>query len=272
MRFASVFAGLLCAGLLPSLAQAQSAAALEIMEELAEGGCVVTQDREAEFLAAIEARGLTANAVGDELLNAGLIQLAGNSLVITGGSCADQVADLPEASPSLVATMTAIRDNGCMISEVQADDLLEPLGPRAEIMGHLATLDELHFVRIIGDLGGVVASDRVCNATDPTLVRFASQVPDMLELGRLNRLDFIVNLTGARVLMLEAVVGRECQALTDDLLRGLFDLELEDPFASVETPLVDAGLIELVGQVFVAPEAVCAATAAERREMVAALP
>lgn len=253
-------------------AYAQSAASLEIMEELAQGGCVLSQDREPEFIAAIEARGMRTVEVGEELLGAGLIQLRGDSMMIIGGSCADQVADLPPPPEALVATLVAIRDNGCMVAEAQADSVLGPLGPRAEVMGHLSDLDELNFVRINGELGGAVASDRVCNASDETLVSFATQVPDMLALDRLSRLDFIASIRGARTLMLETVAAQECQTLAGPVLQGLFFLGYDDPLVLVEQPLVEAGLIRLEGQVLLASDAACSASARERRAMVAALP
>ena len=242
------------------------------MEELAQGGCVVTSDREAEFVAAIEARGLRVNEVGEELLGAGLLQLRGDSLVIIGGSCATQVEDLPPPPEAMVATLRAIRDNGCMIAESQADVFFGPLGPRDEIMGHLATLNELNFVGINRHLGGVIASDRVCNASDEALVSFAAQVPDMLDLGRLNRLDYIASIPGARMLMLETIATRGCQASIGDILPGLFDLGYDDGLGLVEQPLLDAGLILHQGQMYAMSDGACSATAPERRAMVAALP
>lgn len=256
----------------PTLSHAQSAVSLEIMEELARGGCVVTREREDEFVAAIEARGMRPNVVGEELLGAGLLQLQGDALVIVGGSCANQTEGLPPPPEALVATLAAIRDNGCMISEGQADAALGPLGPREEIMGHLANLDDLNFVRIMRAWGGVVASDRVCTATDETLVSFAQQVPEMLNLSSLNRLDFIGSVPGARALLLQSSVEADCGPLAPDYLRGMFDLGFDNASELVERPLLEAGLLEEDARIILrASAAYCAASPAERRAMVGAL-
>lgn len=235
-------------------------------------GCTVTSDNEAALLQALDMSTAALETVGNELLDAGIIQVRDNTLVMTGGACAGVTEAAAPAPATLVATMIALRDNGCTVSEAGADALLSPLGPREVIMGHLRDLDDTNFVHISRDLGGVVTAERVCSASDEVIASFASQVADMLELPELSRLGFVASRPGARMLFVEWIAAQGCEIAHADSTQGMQHLGFENTLASVVVPLLDGGVLESGATGLVLPADLCAGSAADRQVAVAALP
>lgn len=251
---------------------AQSADALTVLQVIESMGCAVGPDREADFIQALDMSGAEMQAAGNELMNAGLLQLNDEQLVYIGGACAASAPVVAPAPETLVATMIALRDNGCVVTEAGADDTLLPLGPRDVIMGHLRDLDEAHFALISGPYGGIVAADRVCNASDEIIATFAAQVPSMVALPRRDRLVFEASRPGARLLFVEWVVSEGCRAPSAGVMAGMGELGFDNTLAAVIVPLLEAGVLESSeGYLSVSAE-LCAGTMADRSAAVAVLP
>ncbi|UWQ94964.1 hypothetical protein K3728_14895 [Rhodobacteraceae bacterium M385] len=209
---------------------------------------------------------------GNELINAGILQLQGGELVMVGGACAGATETVTPAPESLVATMRAIRDNGCVVTEAGADALFLSLGPREEVMGQLQDLDTVNLIHMSRSFSGAVMADRVCDADDTVLESFAAQVEEMLTLPENNQLSFTASRRGARTMFVEWIVSQGCRTPQAGAMAGMGAFGFENTLASVVVPLLDGGMVESGEAYLSVPEPLCAATFAERRAQIEALP
>lgn len=254
----------------PSLAQSAEAQAL--MDAVAAVGCVVNESNQEELFVALGQSTATLEASANELMNAGLLQIQGGNLVMVGGACAGATQAAAPAPESLVATMRAIRDNGCVVTEAGADALFLPLGPRDDIMGHLQDLDAVNLIHMSRSFAGAVMADRACAADDSVLESFAAQVEEMLTLPEVNRLSFTASRQGARTMFVEWIVSQGCRTPQAGAMAGMGAFGFENTLASVVVPLLDGGVVESGETYLSVPVPLCAATFAERRAQIEALP
>lgn len=251
---------------------AQSEDALRFIEVAESFGCVLNESNQEAGMAALGPLGERLEAIGNELIDIGRLQIRGSDLVLTGGNCPEFASeDVPE---TLVATLRAVRDNGCLIMEREADEILGALGPREEIMAHLGDLDDVNLLHISRELGGVIGATRICEADDRVLESFAGQVPDMLALSRRERLMFVPTASTVRVLFVESLAPMGCEHWRDNPLHAFQDAGIDDTLGQVVVPLLDAGVIESregSPEVRLSAE-FCTMTGEERRSRVAAVP
>lgn len=271
---------LLCVSLFSALAlnmpaSAQSAEALLVMRAMEQMGCVVNDANGEAFYAAVNLPTAALETVAEELMDAGMMRFEDDGLVLTAGACAANVPEGASAPEAMVATLIALRDNGCVITEGEVDGVLGPVGPRAEVMAHLRDLAGAGFAEINGVLGGVLGAANVCEAPDDILASFAAQVPDMLSLAPLSRRQFGAYPWTARVLYVEFLAARGCDVIApaplDDMpvTTGEFG-----PVGDILAPLGEAGVLlspEGTSDHGLAPE-YCAMVPTERRLAIAAVP
>lgn len=253
---------------------AQSSEAQTVMRVMEQMGCVVNEANGETFQTAANLSTAAFEFVMEELMNAGQLRIENDSLVLMAGSCAASVPAGDPAPEAMVATLMAVRDNGCVIMDGEVDGLLGPLGPRAEVMGHLRDLAEANYLEINSTMGGVIAPSNVCDATDGILAGFAAQVPDLLALRPLSRPRYEAHPWTGRVMYVEYLVARGCDVVAREPQGGLPRTSGEIPIADILLPLEEMGIVVTADGMpdhSLAPE-YCAMDAPARRAAVAAVP
>ena len=261
----------LAAGLAPGV-QAQSENALAMAAILEQVGCSLSISDGPEVFESLGLGTAGLEAAGNELLDLGLLQLQGEALVVTTGACAGQVAEAPE---TMVATLMALRDNDCMLSEADMMATIADVGSRDVVMGHLRDLEVAQLVVLSSEARGALLTARLCQAGDAGIASFAAQVPDMMALPERDRLPFEGSPLGAAILIVERIAEAGCAMDTETRLPIAESLDVPVFSLDVFAPLIEGGVfLETPGPLTLVPELCEAEQAARRaaiREVFAAL-
>lgn len=246
-------------------AQAQSEGALALAGILESQGCTYSMDGDPGPFAALE---FDVEAAFVELLGLGLARIQDDTVVVTTGACAGQVA-LVGAPETLVATLRALRDHDCAVTEAEFADFAAPIAARDVVIGHLRELDEVGFASLSSEARGVVLADMLCQATDAGLEGFAVNVPARQAGTRLDRLPQASSPLGAAVLLTDRVVAEGCTAPREVEREVIASLEVV--VFDVVLPLIEAELQQDgVPGLALAP-AFCALPLVERRAVLRAV-
>ncbi|MBF9044597.1 hypothetical protein HKCCE4037_14735 [Rhodobacterales bacterium HKCCE4037] len=257
----------------PVLAQSDlSPDATVLSAAMEQMGCSISpgpQEMEARRLSGLDGEQIAAAA--QELFSAGLLQLQGEALVVVTGSCLE-TAGLPDAPETMIATLTGLRDTGCVLHEDEANAFIEARGPREVIVGHLRDLEVVNLVRRVGSLPGLLLDQRACGAEDGVIASFAAQVPDILELPEVNRMPFTAEAVSTRVLYVEWLASQEgCALPASESFDGMAELGADNTLEFVVVPLLDAGILPSdSGSITRLSDEMCAAGRDERRAAVEA--
>lgn len=240
-------------------AQAQSEGALALAGILEAQGCSYGLNGDPGLFAALE---FDVDAAFEELLVLGLARIEGDTAVVTTGACAGQVA-VVEAPETLVATLRALRDHDCAVTEAEFADFAAPIAARDVVIGHLRELDEVGFAVLSSEARGVVLGELLCQATDAGLEGFAGDVPARQAGTPIDRLPQASSPLGAAVLLTDRVVAEGC-TVPREVEREVI-AALEVVVFDVVIPLIEAELVQDGTPEFPLSDAFCALSLSDRR-------
>lgn len=240
-------------------AQAQSENALALAGVLEAQGCSYSLDGDPAPFAALE---FDVDSAFEELMGLGLLRIQNNEAVVTTGACAEQIA-LGEAPETLVATLRALRDHDCAVTEAEFADFAAPIAARDVVIGHLRELDEVGFATLSSEARGVVLADNLCQASDAGLEGFAAQVPQLQAGTPIDRLPQASSPLGAAVLLTDRVVAEGCTVPREVEREVIASLEVV--VFDVVIPLIEADLVQDGTPEFPLSDAFCALSLSDRR-------